>query len=119
MGPEDARAVAGEVSRETDRRAYRRQPRRTKPCSLYNGLGYADPAPLYGGRSPCRLDIRPVPELPRPPALHTGYSRFGLSRQDVDHAPVLRFCLSRGNQRALQISARARWARTVGRIRLA
>ncbi len=47
-------------------------------------------------------------ELSRPAAVHARHSRLRLSRQDVDHAPVLGLRLARGDQPALQVSAGAR-----------
>ena len=70
-------------------------------------------------RSSCRLEVRRLPELSRPAALHARHSRFRLSRQDVDHAPVLRLRFAGGDQRALQVSAGPRRRRAFRRLRSA
>ncbi len=68
---------------------------------------------------PADWDYDQIPELSRTAAIHARHSRLGLSRQDVDHAPVLGLRLARGNQPALQVSAVARRPRSFGRLRSA
>ena len=68
---------------------------------------------------PADWNVRQVSRLSRPAALHARHSRHRISRQALDHAPVLRLRLARGNQPALQISARARRQRAFRRLRSA
>ena len=94
-------------SGEAHRRAHRQQP---------DEHGHAASPPSracrfagFTRRPTCpRTGATTRPRLSRTAALHARHSRHGLSRQALDHAPVLRLCLARRNQPALPVPVRAR-----------
>ncbi len=97
MGGEDPGANAREIPGEADWRAHRvnldEQGKRVSP--RFRGFPFAGstPRPISA-----RLERGKVSRLPRRSAVHARHSRHRLSRQAVDHAPVLRLCFARRNQ---------------------
>ncbi len=72
--------------------------------------GEAGAAALHAGRSARRLELRAISGLSGPAALYARNSCHRLPRQTLDHASVLRLCLSGRDERALQVPAGA-WRR--------
>ena len=85
--------------------------------SLHHDFRRAGTAALHARRSARGLELRAIPGLPGPAALHPRNSCHRLPRQAVDDASVLRLCLSGRDQPALQVPAGARQRRAFGGLR--
>ena len=120
LGGEDARSDAREISRTADRRAHRRKSSTStatpaSPRFPAFRSTVSTPKPIFP-KTGARKNILAIPGQA---ALHARHSRHRISRQAFHHAAVFRLRFARGDQPALQISARARRQRAFRGVRFA